>query len=268
MYKLKNMDITIFTKQIEKAILDFHKKYDGMSDVIFPVLENYNLESKEELEICQIGKFVYLLDAGIKIVDKPKPPAPDFIIECNSLKIGLEHTRILSENSGKVLKIDNLVKYSADIFKNKYPGYMVSATIQFKDDLFEFKQKDKKDLANLISDIVYYKLVCDYVEYPSFISDIKIRKHSLVTFNYHEIKWQPKPLSRSRLESEVHKKELKIQNYKMSDYQFDELWLVLLIGSLSSTSYEIDEFVDYKIPSMFDRVFLMSDFEGKIIQIK
>jgi len=75
-------------------------------------------------------------------------------------------------------------------------------------------------------------------------------------------------LTLERLKEEIQKKEQKILNYKTSDLNIFEYWLVLLIGSLSSVSYELNEAVNYKTDSKFDRVYLMSDFSADIIRVK
>lgn len=262
------MNISISAKYVEKVISDFNKKYEGLGDVIYPILNNKTLVKKEILEVCQIGKFVYLIDSNIRIIDKPNPPSPDFIIVHDSQLIGLEHTRIISDNANKKLKVFNLVEYASKTFENKYPNQPVFASFEFCNDEFEFKQNEKKVLAAQIADVVYRKLSGDYVELPDFLSEIRIQKHSKVSFSFKERNWQPQPLSLAKLELEIRKKEEKIPFYKLSDNELSEIWLVLLIGSLSSTSFEIDQRIKYKIDSEFDRVYLMSDFEGLIIRVK
>ena len=42
---------------------------------------------------------------------------------------------------------------------------------------------------------------------------------------------------------------------------------MLFIGSLSSASYELNENEDYKLPSKFDRVYLVADFDSKIVRV-
>jgi hypothetical protein len=56
--------------------------------------------------------------------------------------------------------------------------------------------------------------------------------------------------------------------YKTSEKQLTELWLVLLMGSLSSVSYELNESENYQMESKFDRVYLMADFDAKILRVK
>ena len=262
------MDLVISKKYIEKVLSDYNAKYKGLEDVIYPLLNNKTLGKKESLEICQIGKFVYLIDSDMKIIEKTNPPLPDFLLLNNSSLIGLEHTRIISENADTTLKISNLVDYASKVFEKKYPNQPVFASIEFREDKFKFKQEDKKRLATLIADVVYCILSGNYVELPNFLSEIKTQKHTKVSFSFKERNWQPKPLSLSRLESEIRKKEKKIPFYNSTDKKLTEIWLVLLIGSLTSKSYEIDHNIEYKIDSKFDRVYLMSDYEGEIIRVK
>ena len=254
--------------EIKKLFSDFKKESEDLGRIINPIFEKYKLEKKEVLEVCQIGKFVYKVDSEIQIIEKPQPPAPDFIIKQKSKIIGLEHSRILTKNANKYLRIVNLVEYSSKVFQEKYPNLTISAKIEFKNDELEYSQKEKKVYATLIADLVYQMILGEYIEFPDFITDIRILRHSKVTFYYKEKKWQPEPLTLERLKEEIHKKEQKILNYKTSDINILEYWLVLLIGSLSSVSYELNEAVNYKTDSMFDRVYLMSDSTAKIIRVK
>jgi hypothetical protein len=254
--------------EIKKLISNFVNESEELGLIVNPIFEKYTLEKKEILEVCQIGKFVYKVDSEIQIIEKPQPPAPDFILRHKSKLIGLEHTRILTKNASKYLRLVNLVEYSSKVFDKKYPNLTISAAIEFKNDELEYSQKEKKVYATLIADLVYQMILDEYIEFPEFITDIRILPHSKVTFYYKEKNWQPKPLTLDRLKEEIQKKEQKIPNYKTSDINILEYWLVLLIGSLSSVSYELNEAVNYKTDSMFDRVYLMSDSTAKIIRVK
>jgi len=262
------MKFEINMNDLKKFFSDSKKEREELRQIVNPILEKYTLQKKEELEVCQIGKFVYKIDSEIQIVEKPQPPAPDFIIKHKSKLIGLEHTRILTKNASKYLRIVNLVEYSSQVFEEKYPNLTVSAGIEFKNDELVYSQKEKKVYATLIADLVYHMNLGEYIEFPDFITDITIQRHSKVTFYYKEENWQPELLTLERLKEEIHKKEQKILNYKTSDINILEFWLVLLIGSLSSVSYELNEAVNYKTDSKFDRVYLMSDFSADIIRVK
>lgn len=254
-------------ENIEKFVEKIKKERSNLGKVIDPIFNNFELEKKEILEVCQIGKFVYKIDTEIEIIDKPKPPNPDFIINYQKELIGLEHTQILTEDSSRYYKIKTLFDYAENIFSKKYPNINIHATISIKNDELNFKQSEKALLAKKIADIVRFSMLGAEMELPEFITRLRTAKHSQVTFTYNERKWQGPYLSKERLKQEIVKKEKKISGYKTSKKQLSQFWLVLLVGSLSSVSYQLNEKLDYSISSKFNRVYLMSDFEAKIIRI-
>ncbi|MBA6316896.1 hypothetical protein [Cellulophaga baltica] len=240
-----------------------------MSGVINSILNDYDLEKKEVLEVCQIGKFVEIIDAEIQIIDKPKPPSPDFIINYDGQKIGLEHTQIYSADRSRYLKIKTLLGNAEQKFKKKYKDENLIASISFKNDQFDYKQKDKPKLAEKIADYVHWTKNRIEFKLPNFITEITTTKHDQVSFWFDEENWNTAEyLSKERLHAEILKKEPKIQEYKNSDQNLSEYWLVLMIGSLSSVSYKLNESENYKMDSEFNRVYLMADFDASIIRIK
>ena len=48
-----------------------------------------------------------------------------------------------------------------------------------------------------------------------------------------------------------------------------EQWLLIVIGSLSQSSYELDSIFDknFKVESGFTRIFIMEDFKAKLFEI-
>ncbi|SDF56308.1 hypothetical protein [Cellulophaga baltica] len=240
-----------------------------MSRVINSILDNYKLEKKEVLEVCQIGKFVEVIDAEIQIVDKPKPPSPDFIISYNGQIIGLEHTQIYSADRSRYLKIKTLLNNAEKKFREKYQDENLIASISVKNDEFDYKQKDKPKLTENIADYVYWTKNRIEFKLPNFITEITTTKHDQVSFWFDEKNWNnAEYLTRERLHAEILKKEPKIQEYRNSKQNLSEYWLVLMIGSLSSVSYKLNESENYKMDSAFNRVYLMTDFDAKIIRIK
>lgn len=230
-------------------------------------MDKFELEKKEVLEVCQIGKFIHEIDAQIWIRDKPKPPNPDFIIEYKNKLIGLEHTQILTEDASRYYRIKTLLNYAEQIFEIKYPNTNVHGTFSIQNDELNYKQSEKLVLAERIADMVQWTRFGIEFELPEYITRIKTTKSSQVSFSYKEKSWQAEYLSKERLQEEVSKKETKISKYKTSEKRLSEYWLVLLIGSLSSVSYELNESIDYSIESKFERVYLMADFDAKIIRI-
>ncbi|WP_158960637.1 hypothetical protein [Myroides fluvii] len=235
--------------------------------IINPIIEKFNLPQKEILEVCQIGKFVYKIDCEINIVDKPKPPRPDFIIEYDSKLVGLEHTRIFSENADNYNRTKSIIEYSEKVYRKIFPEDKVHATISIIDDNIEYKQSEKKSIAIEIAKYVNCVKNQIAVEKPTFIENVRTRIHSQIDFTYKEKKWEAGYLTKERLEEAIRKKETRLEIYKKGETEILEYWLVLLIGSLSSASYELKENENYEMLSEFDRVYLMTDFDAEIIRI-
>jgi hypothetical protein len=263
----KPMNFKINRENIKKLMVSTKTDQKNLGKIIYPILDKFELEKKEILEVCQIGKFVHKIDTEIRITDKPKPPNPDFIIEYESKLIGLEHTQILTKDASRYFKIKTLLDYAELIFDKKYPDINVHATISILNDEWNYKQSEKSTVAENIADLVQWKILEMKFDLPEQITRIKTSKHSQVSFSYKEKNGQAENLSKERLEQEVQKKESKISEYKRSKTELSEYWLVLLIGSLSSVSYELNENVDYSMKSDFERVYLMTDFDAKVIRV-
>lgn len=248
--------------------LSSDKETRGLGTIIYPVLNKFVLNKQEVLEVCQIGKFVYNVDSYIKIIDKPKPPCPDFIIEYDNKIVGLEHTRILTEDAWRYYRVKTLLDYSEQEYKRKYSNVNVHAIISVRNDDWNYSQREKPILAGKIADYVEWtRLKLDF-DLPKEITKIRTTDHTEVSFSFHEKNRRIKYLTKERLKAEIEKKEAKILQYKSSDVRLMELWLVLLVGSLSSASYELNNAENYLVDSKFDRVYLMEDFYAKIIRIK
>lgn len=248
-------------------VSDFRKEHSELGKIINPIIEKYNLPRKEILEVCQIGKFAYKVNSEIKIIEKPKPPDPDFIIELNSKLIGLEHTRVFTENADNYNRVISIIHLAEEIFSSQFPNDIVSTIISIKDDRINYKQIEKRKLATELANYIYNSYKGVEIEIPSFVAALKVTKHSKLSFSYKEKKWQGPYLTKERLEIEIKKKEKKIEKYKKGNNKITEFWLVLLVGSLNSASYQLDENLNYKTESIFDQVYLMADFDAEIIRI-
>ena len=260
--------MTIDKKDIEKLRTKFLKDHSELGKVINPILEKYTLSYNELVEVCQIGKFACKIDSDLSIIEKPKPPNPDFLIQHNSKQIGLEHTRIQTENAHNYNKIITLLNYAETIYRIKYPLEKVHAIIFIENDTLKYKPHDKKLLAEQIATAVFNVQKQISNDKPSFISSIKTTSHSQVSFSYKEKNWAGPYLTNERLLLDIKKKEEKVRLYQSNNTNIEELWLVLLIGSLNSASYQLNEQDNYKADSIFDRVYLMTDFEAEIFRVK
>lgn len=252
---------------IEEFIATYKKYHSELGKIINPILEKYDLPDKEVLEVCQIGKFVYEINSEIKILEKPQPPDPDFIIEYESKIIGLEHTRIYTDNAENYNRIASLIDYSEKLFASKFPDEKIHAQISIVDDKMDFKKSEKRNLANQIVEYIFNLSKGLNLNRPTFISNLLMSTHSQVSFTYLEKKWHAPYLTKERLGAEIQKKETRLEHYKKGRPDISEYWLVLFIGSLSSVSYQFNRTEKYATESTFDRVYLMTDFDAEITRV-
>lgn len=260
------MEISI--GNINEIIKNAKTEREGMGKIINPIIEKNNLQKKEILEICQIGKFIYKIDNEIIIIEKPSPPRPDFVIQYQSKLIGLEHTRIFTEDATNYNRVITILEYSEEIYRGLFPNDKVHAIISIVNDKLDYKQNQKKEIATEIAKYVHSVKEQNEIEKPKYIQNIRTTICSKISFSYKECNWQSRYLPKERLEKEIRKKEAKIEIYKKDEKELSEYWLVLLIGSLSSASYKLKENEKYETTSVFDRVYLMADFDAKIVRVK
>ncbi len=202
----QNMNLEINTENFKKVLENFKKEHTELEKIINTIIEKYDLEKKEILEVCQIGKFVYKIDAEIKIIEKPQPPSPDFIINYKDKKVGLEHTQIFTENPSRYFKVKILLEYSEKIFESKYSNINVHATISILNDQLDYKQNEKAELAEKIADLVQLTRIKSEFKYPDYITKIRTTEHSQVSFSYQEKNYQTRYLTKERLKKEIIKK--------------------------------------------------------------
>jgi hypothetical protein len=245
------------------------KQSDEMGLIINPIINKYNLLDKEKLEVCQIGKFLYLINPELRIAYKPQPPNPDFIIKVGDKTIGLEHTRIIDSNKTKgFYSISNLFDDAAKEYQKSYPERKICATFRLKNDSLNYEKRDKRNIIQTINTFVNEAINGNFQSQPEFIDEIVIMPNSVVSFSYLENNFRGKRLTLLEIKKAISNKETKLEKYYRLSHSINEFWLVLMVGSLNSASFVLDESIDYTMESKFDRVYLMSDFSGEIIEVK
>ena len=259
----------IHLNDLETGIEALKKQSHDMGLIINPIINKYNLQDKEKLEVCQIGKFLYRINPELRITDKPQPPNPDFILKVDNKIVGLEHTRIVgSEKSQSVYSISNLLSSASKEYQKSNPESKICATFRLKNDTLNFEKRDKDKIIQTINRFVDEANNGNFNNRPDFIEEIVIMPNSVVSFSYLENNFRGKALTALELQNSISIKEKKLKKYYSQSNSINEFWLVLMVGSLNSASFELDESVDYRMKSKFDRVYLMSDFSEEIIEVK
>jgi hypothetical protein len=225
------------------------------------------LSHKQTIELCQVGKFITLLNKPSQIITHGD--SPDFIISYNGEKIGLEHERVFKTDKVEAIKsVGKLFEDAAELFKKNYPDHKLLANCWLNTDNFTFKkseaEKIKVEISEYIFNLVSNNLTADK---PSYIDRVRIMKHSKVNFGYNPGGNVVTNINKETLETPITKKNHLVDKYK-SNSGVDKQWLLIVIGSTSPDSfeYEASQFA-VEVNSKFDRVFLMEDFNAKAWQL-
>ena len=231
---------------------------------IEPLRADYEKNQKKIIEICHVGKFLSLLNNEINI--NRIFEEPDFILNDGNKIIGLEHQVII--NTGKI-QIEGFYK---NIFQkveikiqNEYPEYKFLANCYLKNNLL-VELSRKEYLINEIYETVIEFLRSNILNDNEIIEDILVLPHKKVRLSTNFGGWTQKFISEDVIYSAINKKEKKISNY--IDNCGKRQWLLMVIGGLGETSYEMDENLKLSFDSKFDEIYIIEDFNNVLYKIK
>lgn len=256
--EIKDLYLLIKKAKEERSKLD---------NIIRPFMDE-SFSDKENLELCQVGRFLSNLNSNASILKKRE--SPDFLISYNNDVIGLEHESILSEDlkSKKYRSIKRLFRDAAILFADRYPEYKILANIYLHDNNFSFKKHEMDSLKNEIVDFIYKYITQQDIPNPNFISDILILNHSRVSFVYNPGAGYVESIERGYILKAIERKERKIDEY-IKNTGINRQWLLLTMGTIEPDSFEfIDSFFDEEIKSRFEHIFVLEDFNSNVYEIK
>lgn len=260
------LDINNLAESLKKAREEFNNFGNKVNVIVSPFI-NDTLPRKEVLEICHVGKFLVVLDKEINLLEKAKPPKPDFIIECAGEKIGLEVERVFNlEEVQNIKSKQGLFEKAAHEFENSNPNVNVMVNF-WTIEGFEFEGNDKKSLIAEINSFVFETVNGNKPVYPSFIEKADFMPHSQVNFNFNEGGYSSEDISDLTLNEAIQKKEAKFNQYKLNT-GLDRQWL-LLVSGIGLDSFNIENVeLPKEIESQFEHIYLLEDFEARVTEIK
>ena len=237
--------------------------------------DSIQADRKKIIEVCHIGKFLLLYeDYCIERVQEK----PDAIIKNHSELIGLEHEVIVDQS------LKNIEGYFENIARQVEKLFIQCKYIDFLSNIYfntsyPVKTKEKSEHVHLTYKIIEsclesneYQLdgyltenFFDY-EYPGIINRITIMKHTNISVNSNCGAWWQKHLKAETLLNSIRLKEEKLTAYLKSG--IPKQWLLLVIGGLGGSSYEIEQTFDVSVESGFDKIFLLEDFRNNLYAIK
>lgn len=255
---------------IRSVMKIFRNKYDRncieekISNFIEPLKQDYDKNQKKIIEVCHVGKFLSLLNYDINI--NRIFEEPDFILDYGNRIIGLEHQVIVNNEHIEIEGFyKNIFKKVELKFENENTNNKFLANCFLKNDL-KIQLNNKLDLINQIFEIINEFIKSNTLIENKIIKDILILPHKKVSLSPNFGGWMQKIINEEIIHSAIIKKEKKISNY--IDNCGKKQWLLMVIGGLGETSYEMNEHLNLNIISEFEEIYIMEDFNNIVYKIK
>ncbi|HWA35973.1 MAG TPA: hypothetical protein VG737_17640 [Cyclobacteriaceae bacterium] len=215
------------------------------------------------LEVCHVGKFLTILGYGsIERLSEH----PDFIINIDGQSIGLEHHVVLNSSyKEKEGYFQNIFSIAETLIQSDDEIPNFHSNCWLKDDL-TFRLNEKSEKIDEIVMVVKHFIVHGTLLPNSVIAEMDRQPHDRKSISPNFGSWWQAQITSEILMSAISKKEQKIPNYIVHSSLHQ--WLLLVIGGLDNSSYEVMTDIDFEIVSRFDKIFLLEDFRGRLFQLK
>ncbi|NVO03879.1 MAG: hypothetical protein HXX09_14370 [Bacteroidetes bacterium] len=192
---------------------------------------------------------------------------PDFVILLNNERIGVEITRVFNSAAESINIRKAILRETTKIFEDKYPGVNLLVNIGFTNN-FDEKQNDTDSFKNELADFIHsYSLTNDSWSKPKYIESIFCIKHSKLSFDLSGA-YSSSELSSTNINNSIHKKNLKINSYKINS-NLSKVWLLLVV--LGDSPYSDYSHVNIKLinpNNSFDSIFLLNDYKKEVVMVK
>ena len=244
------------------------ESYELLQSLIGAFTEKLNLDPvknrKKIIEVCHVGKLLMLLGGEERI--KQLSERPDFIVIKNGILIGLEHQIVIDpaskEREGFFENLFNIAE-SELVSDPDLPNFHANCYIK---DNVSFQLAEKDRLISEIKTVIKHYVLTKQLLQNSLIQDMHSMPHTRKSISPNFGAWWQKDVTPKLLLESILRKEIKIQSYIENSVQGQ--WLLLVIGGLNSSSYELDHEFKIEISTRFDKVYLMEDFRGRLFELK
>lgn len=264
------INIDSLTTQIQELkIID--KYINEKVNFWFDKLDRSPLSTKDKVktrdEIFVFVKFMYFYSKAIHIIDGITE-RPDFVIECDGKKVGVELTEIefAPKEKAKIGSLDGVLKIiDSELKLELSEDYNGIYAICFKD--VNVRKSDKEFIK---------KEIIDYLTNNNrnnkFISRIERSpsSYSSIHLYYNSEGYMVHQITREDFANAIFKKEKKIEEYRINSKTANQWLIIIAKGVNESDNYSNEDEMLHEISvnSKFDKVFFFSSFDGKIFEFK
>ncbi|MCB0494575.1 MAG: hypothetical protein KDC79_00440 [Cyclobacteriaceae bacterium] len=239
-----------------------------LRSLVEPFEEHYDLliprqrRKYEELKETAIFLILYSHDWDI-VFDREEP---DFILKNGNKYIGLEHTRIIDYSFKSTEgRIEDLFIRAQSILAKRKSVINRLMNIDIKSDFIP-KKKNTDEYIRNICEVIENYLAKNILIESNIIENIRSMPHSHTSIYPNFGAWIETPVSYSLIIDKILEKEKLVPKY-MANTGYKQ-WLLLVLGHGGQSSFSLREYIDQKISSPFDKIFILDLTLIKLFQIK
>ena len=244
---------------------DKEQVFDSFVDKFLEPLDYSNTQNNQKiLEICHVGKFLFLHDKDYIIHEVSEKP--DFILSGQNNLVGLEHQTVVDKKSREREGFFQNIFQNAELElqkDNNLPNFLANCHLL---PYINFKLNEKKKLIDIVVNTVRQYVLTEVLIENPIIESIYSMNHSQISLSVNLGAWWQKDITQEIIQKAIDKKDKLLFTYKSESIA--EQWLLLVIGSTGESSYRIDRLENLYIESLFDRVYIMEDLYSNLYQIK
>ena len=241
----------------------------GIGKYINAFIPEINNNSQKGLELCHIGKFLFLLNDGYEIHKLSE--MPDFILKKNYDKVGLEHEILINKKNKKTEgTVQDFFTNAKREFQITYPELKFLANIWYDKSKISLKKNEYNEKKNEVNKVIYHFYKTGKLLTNSVIKDLSISPHTMLVFCPNSGACCVESVNTQDIYDAILKKEEKVELY-IQKTNIQEQWLLIVIGGCGSSSY--DEPLFFQTPiiinnSKFKKIYLLHDSNEKLYTLK
>src|SRR5258705_11385569 len=131
----------------ENTIKEIKDEKQKVSEIIYDELQGIdaisNAGRQKRSELIDIAKFINASKENIQIL-KSKFKAPDFLIQWDGIKFGLEHTEVIDRKKKDTFeKTEKLIKKTEKVFIERYGNINRQITLSLKFEVTKITKREK-----------------------------------------------------------------------------------------------------------------------------
>jgi len=235
-------------------------------------LRNAATNNDKHLEIVDAGKFIMVTGLPIRLVEADE--SPDFVIEYNGERIGVEHTRLLRKSEqhavGKAMTLLNGATNHVRQMRPDVTGLfdvslLTDGAVYNGKEFMGLTKREMPVVAGILGDYIISLYAQTPGPAPAFVDHVAQYDNAAFSIRLSE-RFVRRQLETSVLAERIAEKEGNVNRYK-ANKGLTACWL-LVVHSLSesSSSFHISP-TDLPVGhGVFDRIFIMDSFAETIIE--